>query len=237
MSEDKSIHNLIEQQDDKAKQESWATIQSRLESADVESNGVKNGVNTRAAIFSKRAVLWAICAAVLLTAVILLIVLLPRKDGGPDVPDGFEDFNGMLGAGSAGEYSTVSTDYTLKDYAAQTGNDFLYFDWYDKTTYEDHIVKSNVTDKIICYKETIYDAEGGYSITLNITEPTAQIGSLSKYDSCPNTRQINGTEVKWNSDSSSYFSAFVHKDFRYCIEVSECPSSDILMNYIEQLLP
>ncbi|MDE5789507.1 MAG: hypothetical protein K2H78_03715 [Clostridia bacterium] len=229
MSRDKKLYNLIEQQDNKSKQENWAKIQSKLEESDGESGDVENGGNTRSVIFSKKAILYSICAAVLLAAVILLIVFVPRKpDGGGNGLDGF--------TGSAEEYSTVSTNYTLKDYAAQTGNNILYFDWYDQTEYEDNIVKSNVTGRIICYNETIYDMDTGYTITFNITNPATKIDSLSKYDSCSNTTSIKEIEIKWTNDSSLYFSTFEHKGFKYYMEIPDCDSPEILLGYIEQLL-
>ncbi|MDE5766151.1 MAG: hypothetical protein K2I17_03185, partial [Clostridia bacterium] len=127
MSRDKKIYNLIEQQDNKGKQESWAKIQSRLEETEDENGEVENGNGTRAVIFSKKAILSSICAAALLITAILLIIFVPRKSDGDFLTSG-------------DEYSIVVSDYTIKDYAAQTGNDFLYLNWYDDTDCKDNII-------------------------------------------------------------------------------------------------
>lgn len=231
MSRDKKIYNLIEQQDNKGKQENWAKIQSRLEETDDESGDVENGGNTRSVIFSKKAILYSICAAVLLIAVILLIVFVPRK---PDGGNGLDGLDGFVGA--AEEYSLVSTEYTLKDYAEQTGNAFLYFDWYDQTDYEDQIVKLNSTDKIICYKEIITDMETGYMITLHITNSKTDIDLLSKFKKYDFVETIKGTEVKWTDGTLTDLATFEHKGFKYYMEIPDCDSPEILLGYIEQLL-
>ena len=224
MSIDKTINNLIEQQDNEGKEASWAKIQSRLEEAYSDSGDVENGGNTRAVIFSKKAILYSFCAAAILITAILLIVLVPRKS------DGNDSF------GSSKEYLTVTSEYTIKDYAEQTGNDFLYFDWYDQTEYKDNIIKSKVTGKIICYNETIYDMDTGYAITFNITNSTTEIDSLNKYNSCSNIENIRGIEIKWTKDSSLYFATFEYKGFKYYMEIPACDSPEILLGYIEQLL-
>ncbi len=223
MSIDKKIHNLIEQQDNKGKQESWARIQSRLEEADDESGEVENGNSTRAVIFSKKAILSSICAAALLITVILLIVFVPRKSDG--------DF-----LTSDNDYSIVASDCTIKNYAAQTGNDFLYFDWYNKTEYEDKIIKLNSTDKIICYQETVTDMETGYVINYYITDLKTNIDILTKYKECNNIQTINDTKVKWKDSFLTVYSTFDYKGFRYYIEIAECESPEVLLGYVEQLL-
>lgn len=230
MSRDKKIHNLIEQQDNKGKQENWAKIQSRLEENDGESGEVENGGNTRAVIFSKKAILYSICAAVLLAAVILLIVLVPRKpDGGGNGLDGF--------VGSAEQYSLVSTDYTIKNYAEQTGNDFLYFDWYDQTEYcSNYVVQTNSTKKIICYKEIIMDMESGYLITYHITNLKTDIDLLNKFKECKDIQNIKNTEIKWDDGITEDIATFEYKGFKYYIEIPDCESPEILLGYIEQLL-
>lgn len=222
MSRDKKIHNLIEQQDNKGKQENWAKIQSRLEESEDESGEVENGNGTRAVIFSKKAILSSICAAALLITAILLIVFVPRKS---------DDF---LTSGE--DYSTVSTVYTIKDYAQQTGNDFLHFDWYGETDCKDNVIKSNTADKIICYQETVTDMETGYMITYYITDLNTNIDILTKYKECYNVQTISGTKVKWKDSSSADLATFDYKGFRYYMEIPDCESPEILLGYVEQLL-
>ncbi len=229
MSRDKKLYNLIEQQDNKSKQENWAKIQSKLEESDGESGDVENGGNTRAVIFSKKAILYSICAAVILVAAVLLIVFVPRKpDGGGNGLDGF--------VGSAEQYSLVSTEYTIKNYAEQTGNNFLYFDWYDQTDYEDQVVKLNATDKIICYKEKIIDMETGYMITFYITNLKTDIDLLNKFKECKDIQNIKNTEIKWDDGITEDIATFEYKGFKYYVEIPDCDSPEILLGYIEQLL-
>lgn len=224
MSTDKKIHNLIEQQDNKGKEESWAKIQSKLADAEAESGSVDNGKNTRAVIFSGKAIISAICAAIVLIAAIILIVLIPRKS------DGNNYF------GSAGDYYTASSDNTLKDYAAQTGNDFLYFDWYGETDYEDSVIYANKTQEIICYIETIYDMEEDNFITFYITGLKTDIDVLSKFEACDNVHNFNGVEIRWADGASADLAVFEYGGFKYRIEVSGCASPKMLLSYVEQLL-
>ncbi|MDE6075202.1 MAG: hypothetical protein K2G26_02060 [Clostridia bacterium] len=229
MSRDKKIHNLIEQQDNKGKQENWAKIQSRLEESDGESGDVENGGNTRAVIFSKKAILYSICAAVLLVAVILLIVFVPRKPDGGNGLDGF--------VGSAEQYSTVNSEYTIKDYAEQTGNDFLYFNWYDQTEYcSNYVIKANNTQKTVCYEETIMDMETGYMISYYITGLKTDIDILKKFKDCKDIQNIKNTEIKWDDGITEDIATFEYKGFKYYIEIPDCESPEILLGYIEQLL-
>ncbi|MDE6790601.1 MAG: hypothetical protein K2J61_02655 [Clostridia bacterium] len=174
-------------------------------------------------IFSKKAILYSICAAALLIAAILLIVFVPRKSDG--------DF-----LTSDNDYSIVDSNYTIKDYAQQADNDFLYFNWYDNTVCKDNIIKLNATDKIICYKETITDIETGYRITYYITDLKTNIDILTKYKECNNVQTISGTKVKWKNSALTVFSTFDYKDFRYYMEISNCESPEILLGYVEQLL-
>lgn len=224
MSIDKKIHNLIEQQDNKGKQESWARIQSRLEESDDESGEVENGNSTRAVIFSKKAILSSICAAALLITAILLIVFVPRKNDG----DGF--------VGTADKYTLVSTELTIKDYAEKTGNNFLYFDWYGQTQCDDEIIKLNSTDKIICYKEKITDIETGYKITYYITDLKTDVDILIKYKECEDIKTIKDTKIKLDDGINEDLATFDYKGFRYYMEIPECESPEILLGYVEQLL-
>lgn len=224
MSRDKKIHNLIEQQDNKGKQENWAKIQSRLEETEDESGEVENGNGTRTVIFSKKAILSSICAAALLITAILLIVFVPRKSDGDYLTSDYD-------------YSIVASDYTIKDYAAQTGNDYLYFNWYDGTEYCSHdVIKANNSKSIICYKETIMDMETGYIITFYITDLKTNIDILIKYKECINIETISGTKVKWIDNASADLATFDYKGFRYYMEIPECESPEILLGYVEQLL-
>lgn len=222
---EKDLHNLIERQDPKAKAEAWENTEKRLSDLYGTPSELTNATNTKAKLFSKKFIFTFLsCAIVLITAVVAMIVFIPRNSR-PNVRYCTLD-----------DFTVVSSDKTIKEYSAQFNNELLYLDWYDDTEFcNSYIFKLKSSGEIICYEETVLDNDTGYMITYYITDGNTEIDALDIYKSLPGQSAIKNVAVSYNCQKMC-LATFKYGNYKYYIKISKCNSYDFLSGIIEQMI-
>ncbi len=227
MSKESKFHNLIEQQENKHKQEVWDMIKSEVEeNASVTTDTVQVSKNTLA-INSKK--IYIPIVSVLAVLAVVLILIFTLKPNSP-----VDDIRYC----SKTEYTTNDTKQTLKEYSLETNKDLLYFDWYDETEFcKDEIFQLNSTNEIICFKESIVDIETGCKIDISVTDNRTVIDFLEDFEnSCLLTHTFNDIEIKWGGNKFKSKATFEYESNIYYMTLSDPFEENYIITLIEQLL-
>lgn len=155
---EKDIHNLIEQQDDEAKQRIWQKISSQI---DVTPAPCQKTVTKK-----KIGLLSALAVALVCLVTLSIVLPLVLRDNEPQIRYCDES-----------QYTTESFSQTLKEYSLSHNNVLRYVDWYENA---DQVITSygyNKEDKndILFFKEKIVNSETGEVLFLSVTDSKTQV--------------------------------------------------------------
>lgn len=177
----------------------------------------------------------AVCAAI----VVPCAVLLPNSNNSPVSSNSSNSGETEDRYCTQDEYSAVdNVDYTIGEYRANNGLNFLYFDWYE--TCEDCITGSyisNSDNEVLCIKEKAYLPETDEMVQLSITKANVY---LSVHDSfindCNNEQFVNNHAVKWGVNELNAGCIFEDDGYRYFIQIELGQDENRLFELVAELL-
>ena len=213
MSKEREFHELIEQQNREEKDAVWAKLQQK----EVE-RGQEKPIPAlpKARSFSWRK--WTPILASSLTAVVV----------GGFATWGFLSLNDGKNNDNKGRYfnsqsyEIVDTQRTIKDYAMETGENLLYFDWYAETDHlQDQVWQLKDTQEIICYNEEIIDVNTGCLVYLFVIQADITIENFSFAEETDRKSEIQSVKIDWRYTRYRAYANFVYEDYSYYLRLEE----------------
>lgn len=231
MSREKKVHNYIERDSTTQQEENWKQIQARIQSSeipvnfanDTEVDSNRGGILT---LSRRKKIVIAITAFFLFAATVLLTCLL-ILDNKPNTR-----------YCTVVDYTTKTSDTTIKVFSKQNDLELLYFNWYDETEFcKDIIFELKDNKEIISISESMLDMNTGYFVTLGFTDNRTEIDFYNTHKTvCVNEVLVGDINVYLGNDGFNDYAKFETKGYQYYLEVSDTTDSDIIIGYIEQLL-
>lgn len=221
MSKEQDFHELIRQQNTKAREDLWARIENRSDEEQVSLGDVlvkKSKVKQNVLIIS------AVVLAFLIAAIILIVELMPEKSG--------NEFRYC----KFGDYYSVEVDESIEQYSKDKNLDILYFNWSNESEYlfDEHFIM-NSTDEIICLKEILID-ENGFYITQYVTVSDIGIDFLDVIkNACTKVININSITVNWTGSSENSAVYFSNNNFNYYLSIEGFIDENYLSELIQTL--
>lgn len=221
MSRESKFHDLIEQQNQDIKRKSWERLENRCEQ--ITETIVQEGVIAKRHN-KKLIILLATFVLVLCSVLIIVLTTLPDK----------RNFNRYC---SSEDYNVVPTAETLKNYSASSGEEILYFDWYEESNYYiDYVFQLKDTSEIICYREYMEVINSDSIIIISVVNKNTEIDIFESYKlMCDKHYNYKNIDIKWGGQETSY-AFFIYKNYSYYIEIDNLLQSDLILNYINQLI-
>ncbi len=136
------------------------------------------------------------------------------------------------------EYTADETTITLKEYSLENDGKILYFDWYNKIEdLHDFSYSLISTGEIVAFKESFYNIENGYLITLYITDNHTELEELDNFkNTCLETTNVKNVEIKYAYGKSGGYSMWEYNGYRYYMESYDVPTLEYTLGLIEELL-
>lgn len=221
MSRESKFHNLIEQQSQENKRKSWERLENCCDyiTTTTGQESVIAKMNNKKFIIILAAFVFMLCSFL-----IIFITTLPNE----------QNFNRYC---SNEDYNIIPTTETLKDYSETTGKEILFFDWYEQSNYYiDYIFQLKETSEIICYREYMEAIGSDNIIIISITDENTEIDIFETYKlMCDNHYKYKNIDINWGGQETCY-AYFVYKDYTYYIEIDNLLQSDLILDYIKQLI-
>lgn len=212
MLDENNFHKLIEQQEGGGKQRVKQRVEAALpEATEVQTRGPVLAVSAD----SRRRilVLVSLALALVIAAAVAIGLVFGLKKKNPIIR-----YIGSI------DCEVIVTDVTLKQYSAENGKNYLYFDEYEDALYfDDTYFKDIKSGKLICYNEYILFPDETY-LTFCVTDDRTEIDIFDAFKaSCVSSETINGVEVKYTDDYLDEESAayFTYKGNIYYLEVDD----------------
>lgn len=260
MSKEKKFHQLIEEQNQEEKARVWEKIQAKMDKLPQNEVEQVDSIKRRnIANWSWKQVTAVASAAVVVCLSIFAIVkFLPYRDisglesstgptqvetsGSSLEPDTGED--SLIDTPnnnrycSADQYTSNTTNKTIKQYAIEAGETWLYFDWYDTTEEVTNLVYHLIeTEEVVCYRENIISPETGDLLTLYITDRFTHMDFLEGLgESMKQVSTYNGVQISWGGSSTKAYASFEYGDDVYTIELTEPLMEEDVLEYAKLLL-
>ena len=219
MSKEQDFYKLIEEQPSNEKARVWTKISNKLN----EETTVEVAVLPKKRFWTVRKII-SVCSSIIVFAIIgigLSIGLSPKN----------EDARRYC---RQGDYYTIDSEYTLKEYSQINNNEILYFSWWEESEYYyDFEYRLYSTDEIVCFAEDIYDLNDVF-ITLYVTDNRTEIDFLDFSNSCSYTANVNDIEITYGigaMESRGYFSYY---GYNYYL-TTDCEDSSYFISLCEQL--
>ncbi len=153
------------------------------------------------------------------------------KQGGVNTP---KDENRYC---ASNEYSEMSTELTLKEYALQTEQNILYFDWYENAAeLRNKTYEMNDTKEVICFKEEMLNIQTGTYINLYVTDDKTELEELSAYNMCVSENTILNIKVNYVYKRAEGLVKFEYNGYRYYLRVDMPQSEQAMFALVEELL-
>lgn len=220
MSKEQDFHSLIEQQKSDEKERVWTRLSNKLN----EETTVEIAVLPKKRFWTLKKVV-SVCTSIVILVIIgigLSIGLLPKNE---DVGRYCEQ----------GDYYTIDSGYTLKEYSQINNNTILYFSWWEESEYyHDFEYRLYSTDEVICFAEEIYDLDDVF-ITLYITDNRTEIDFLDFSNICSYTTTVNDVEIAYGTGAMESRGYFSYHGYKYYL-TTDCEDVSCFINICEQLL-
>lgn len=260
MSKEKKFHQLIEEQNQEEKARVWEKIQAKMEQLPQDEVAPINTTKQRSITkwSWKQVTAVASAAAVVCLSIFTIAKFLPHGDisglessTGPtqvetsesssDVDTGDDSLIDTPNNNrycSADQYTSNTTNKTIKQYAIEAGETWLYFDWYDTTEEVTNLVYHLIeTEEVVCYRENIISPETGDLLTLYITDRFTHMDFLEGLgESMKQVSTYNGVQISWGGSSTKAYASFEYGDDVYTIELTEPLMEEDVLEYAKLLL-
>lgn len=238
MSQDKDFRKLIESQDEEQKELLWNKIQVRMSAEEDKVNTENDGgvlILSKSKDFINRKIILITSICLLIVAGLILGLCLGlNRNGLDDVIDDSPNENRYC---VVGEYYSVNTVISIKQYALENNKDLLYFDIYDEIEYYDDIqYKLNDTNEVICLYEELYDTNFAF-INVFITDNRTDLDAVQAVsEGCIQTTEINSVKVDWGAEFSFGYAKFEYNGYRYYLCVEYEQAEDYVLHLVQELL-
>ena len=223
---ERKFHKLIEKQNTEEKRAVWQKIQAELEPYRKSEKKpffvrYKKWVVTFAACF--------VCLAIVIP-ISLRYVALNKKVG-----SGTEDQPRYC---TSDEYQIVTASQTLKEYAEENNESFLYLDWYQNSiSCETKYYVDKNTAEVLCLKENIISGETGDDVTISISLKDIIMDFIDENSKLlDNVQIINEVKINWrmsNIEASAYFE---YSDYCYYLYFYFPMSEQTIFDVVQQML-
>ncbi len=138
---------------------------------------------------------------------------------------------------ASSEYSEIATDLTLKEYALQTEQDILYFDWYENAAeLRNKTFEINDTKEVICFKEEMFNTNTGAYIKLYVTDNKTDLEELAFFNNCINENAVSNIKVNYIYTRAEGRVKFEYNGYRYYLRVDMPQSEQAMFALVEELL-
>ena len=223
---ERKFHKLIEKQNTEEKKAVWRKIQAELEPYRKSEKKpffvrYKKWVVTFAACF--------VCLAIVIP-VSLRYIALNKK-----VESGFDDQPRYC---TSDEYEIVTVSQTLKDYAEENNESFLYLDWYQNSlSCETKHYVDKSTAEVLCLKESIINGETGDDVQLYIIKNNIIMDFIDEnLKTFNNIQMVYDVSVQWlmtNIEAKAYFE---YQDYCYYLYIYYPMSEQTIFDIVQQML-
>lgn len=228
MSKEREFHELIEQQNREEKDAVWAKIQQKEAEREKE--------ESIPALPKARSFSWWKWTPILASSFAAVVIGGFATWGFLSLTNGNNDNNGRYFTSQS--YEIVDTQRTIKDYAMETGENLLYFDWYAETDYlKDQVWQLKDTQEIICFEEEIIDINTGCPVYLFVIEVDTTIEDVSFVEETDRQTEIKETQIDWRYSKFRAYATFVYEDYSYYLRLEEPIDENHILDLVEELLP
>ena len=229
MSKERKFHEFIEQQNREEKEAVWAKLQQK--EAEREQEKPVPALPKARSFFGRK---WVTIVASSLAVVVI----------GAFSTWGFLSLNDGKNNDNKGRYFTsqsyeiVDTQRTIKDYAMETGENLLYFDWYAETDYlKDQVWQLKDTQEIICFEEEIIDINTGCPVYLFVIQADIEIENFSADEETDKKSEVKEVQIDWSYSKFKANAKFIYEDYSYYLRLEEPIDENHILDLVEELLP
>lgn len=136
------------------------------------------------------------------------------------------------------EYTVEERTETIKEHAASLQKNWLYLDWYDVAeSVKPQIYYLDESGDEICYSEEIINGETGDLVLLYVTDNFTQIDILEVIkNKCISSTQIKSCEILYDESNLNSVAYFKFKDNSYFVKLQQ-PSYVTILDVVEEMLP
>ena len=229
MSRERKFHELIEQQNREEKDAVWAKLQQKEAEREEE-----KPVST---LPKARSFSWRKWTPILASSLIAVVIGGFATRGFLSLNDGKNNDNKGRYFNSQ-SYEIVDTQRTIKDYAMETGENLLYFDWYAETDHlQDQVWQLKDTQEIICYNEEIIDVNTGCPVYLFVIQADIEIENFSADEETDKKSEVKEVQIDWSYTKFKSNAKFIYEDYSYYLRLEEPIDENHILDLVEELLP
>ena len=136
---------------------------------------------------------------------------------------------------ASGDYVASLTAQTLQEYAAETNQDILTFDWYTTSDYDAHYKYALSSGEVVCFTESRITFDGD-PVTFSVTKSNTTIEDLSNFENLQNSTTVDGYSISYATQNRTSYASFVYGKYRYYLQ-AESSTENYVLELAEILLP